>query len=539
MAIGESIAYAHFEVSGVGFLEGFIPDAVRDKIAVKGESASLHLAEPCTSLRLPCPVFAPKLAVKTPARCTSSGEPSASTPEDLTILRSPLSSYNMADYESVLPLTTPMCPSWYKDALEKNNWDVDVFRPLEVLATGSISKVVRVELRAEHVSSENGQGNVMLPGTTAVLKVYEKKRMRTLHDEQVKREIFLHRDLSSSPNRHVVPLYAVFEDDKSIYLLQKFVVGGDLYRELKRGMYYRLTGKEDLQLKWAQKRGEKNCLYGNEKRCAVEIVRPLLKTLVALHARGIVHRDIKPENLLLSRWDDSEEEDIQWHVEEYAEVSMELTEPGTPTKRDSTFNLPCDTSVFHDQSRQSRKIWPSFTCANVGDRAKKHRKRRGFKVQLCDFGLAVDSRVTELVTRVGTVDYMAPEVVVSPSESELRALKEGAGRNSAPRYDSSVDVWAVGVLLYELLVGRPPFGSQLHSQSMTEAQILNGKVEFVSRIMTSQAKSFILTALTYNNKDRPTAAELLEHPWIVKHCGRPKNKSVSKGPISSTAWLSI
>ena len=160
-------------------------------------------------------------------------------------------------------------------------------------------------------------------------------------------------------------------------------------------------------------------------------------------------------------------------------------------------------------------------------------------MQLCDFGLAVDSRVTELVTRVGTVDYMAPEVVVSPSESELRALKEGAGRNSAPQYDSSVDVWAVGVLLYELLVGRPPFGSQLHSQSMTEAQILNGKVEFVSRIMTSQAKSFILTALTYNNKDRPTAAELLEHPWIVKHCGRPKNKSVSKGPISSTAWLSI
>lgn len=52
----------------------------------------------------------------------------------------------------------------------------------------------------------------------------------------------------------------------------------------------------------------------------------------------------------------------------------------------------------------------------------------------------------------GTLDYLPPEIV--------------EGRT----YDEKVDLWCVGVLCYELLVGRPPFESP--SQSETQRRIL-------------------------------------------------------------------
>ena len=69
---------------------------------------------------------------------------------------------------------------------------------------------------------------------------------------------------------------------------------------------------------------------------------------------------------------------------------------------------------------------------------------------VCDFGISklVDSDVGEVTyTKTGTYEYMAPEILYAKK-------KQGLG------YDQRVDWWALGTLMYELLIGIPPFFHQ-------------------------------------------------------------------------------
>lgn len=71
-------------------------------------------------------------------------------------------------------------------------------------------------------------------------------------------------------------------------------------------------------------------------------------------------------------------------------------------------------------------------------------------LKLADFGLALNLREERAVTRVGTMDYMAPEVLKVPLK---RHPEENKGRLDLA-YSEAVDAWAAGVLAYELLVGQ-------------------------------------------------------------------------------------
>ncbi|XP_006903022.1 PREDICTED: aurora kinase C-like [Elephantulus edwardii] len=74
------------------------------------------------------------------------------------------------------------------------------------------------------------------------------------------------------------------------------------------------------------------------------------------------------------------------------------------------------------------------------------------EVKIADFGWSVHSPSLRRKTMCGTLDYLSPEII--------------EGRT----YDEKVDLWCIGVLCYELLVGTPPFESS--SQSETSKRIL-------------------------------------------------------------------
>ncbi|GFR51056.1 hypothetical protein Agub_g13378 [Astrephomene gubernaculifera] len=69
-----------------------------------------------------------------------------------------------------------------------------------------------------------------------------------------------------------------------------------------------------------------------------------------------------------------------------------------------------------------------------------------------DFGASINVTQERAVTRAGTLEYMAPEVERCP----LKVLPGDNKDKQELAYTTAVDVWAVGVLAYELLVGFPP-----------------------------------------------------------------------------------
>ena len=139
-------------------------------------------------------------------------------------------------------------------------------------------------------------------------------------------------------------------------------------------------------------------------------------------------------------------------------------------------------------------------------------------IKLADFGVSIDCSSERPVTRCGTLDYISPEALACPDKTHPNDNKDLIELVYGP----SVDVWAVGVLAYELIVGLPPF--EKDSRRDTRDAILYDEPEFPSTV-SSQAKSFILAALNKSAAARATVVDLLKHPWIQKY-GRVKSQMI-------------
>ncbi|KAG1670024.1 hypothetical protein FOA52_011180 [Chlamydomonas sp. UWO 241] len=152
-------------------------------------------------------------------------------------------------------------------------------------------------------------------------------------------------------------------------------------------------------------------------------------------------------------------------------------------------------------------------------------------LKLADFGLAIDLTEERAVTRAGTLDYMAPEVLRCPPKNS-----PGENKNNVYlHYNNSVDAWAVGVFAYELVVGLPPFAGETQLDSVDK--IMHSTPEFPEK-MTELAKAFICQALKKHPGDRPTVIEMLHNPWIrsyqrrasVLHMPAPRARRSSTSP---------
>lgn len=85
-------------------------------------------------------------------------------------------------------------------------------------------------------------------------------------------------------------------------------------------------------------------------------------------------------------------------------------------------------------------------------------------------------------------------------------------------YDDNVDTWSLGVLIYELLVGKPPFEAEGYDQ--TYKRICDVDLKFPQTV-TSEGKDLIKQILVKDPEKRIKLEDILIHPWIV-HNTRPR-----------------
>lgn len=128
-------------------------------------------------------------------------------------------------------------------------------------------------------------------------------------------------------------------------------------------------------------------------------------------------------------------------------------------------------------------------------------------VKLCDFGWCCELTVGNRITFCGTYEYMAPEVM-----------------NEMP-YNHSVDLWSLGVLLYEMVQGVSPFkvmqliiqpqsnGNNEEDYNEILKNIKKSSITF-EKTISKQCEDLIRKMLSIDKNTRIKMKEIFQHPWV-------------------------
>ncbi|CVK84706.1 related to serine/threonine-protein kinase [Fusarium mangiferae] len=196
------------------------------------------------------------------------------------------------------------------------------------------------------------------------------------------------------------------------------------------------------------------------------VIVQVAKALEYLHEeKGVVHRDIKPENILF---------------EPIPMVPSKHPKPKQPGDEDKV---------------DEGEFIPGQGAGGIG------------RIKIADFGLSKIVWDNQTMTPCGTVGYTAPEIVKDE------------------RYSKSVDMWALGCVLYTLLCGFPPFYDE--SIEVLTEKVAKGQYTFLSPWwdeISKSAQDLISHLLTVDPEKRFTITEFLAHPWIAGNGPTPRDE---------------
>ncbi|XP_022146558.1 serine/threonine-protein kinase tricorner-like [Momordica charantia] len=193
----------------------------------------------------------------------------------------------------------------------------------------------------------------------------------------------------------------------------------------------------------------------------------------SIHKHNYIHRDIKPDNLLLDR---------------YGHIKLSDFGLCKPLESSSFPNLTEQENVTGKNVRSSMENDNQFGSLSVSKRTQQEQLLHWQK-----------NRRTLAYSAVGTPDYIAPEVL----------LRKG--------YGMECDWWSLGAIMYEMLVGFPPFYSD--DPMSTCRKIINWRthLRFPSEAKLSIEAKDLICKLLCNVEQRigtKGAKEIKAHPWF-------------------------
>ena len=129
---------------------------------------------------------------------------------------------------------------------------------------------------------------------------------------------------------------------------------------------------------------------------------------------------------------------------------------------------------------------------------------KDLRVLLGDFGLTMSSHQESAISPVGTVEYMAPEVLALPPVDMI--MSKAIDPLTIRPNDDKVDIWALGVTLFELVTGKLPFNGK--DKTAIKHAIKSYQLSSFPDCVSIGCRNIILGMLTYRAEDRPSAFTL-------------------------------
>ncbi|KAK6459171.1 uncharacterized protein RJT20DRAFT_90790 [Scheffersomyces xylosifermentans] len=301
-------------------------------------------------------------------------------------------------------------------------------------------------------------GEVRLVQKKDTGKIYAMKTL--LKSEMYKKDQLAHvkaeRDvLAGSDSPWVVSLYYSFQDSQYLYLIMEFLPGGDLMTMLIRWQIF----TEDITR-----------FYMAECVLAIE----------AIHKLGFIHRDIKPDNILI---------DIRGHIK----LSDFGLSTGFHKTHDSNYYkklLEKEGSSNHLQPNQLTSGRNSMMVDAIHLTMSNRQQMQTWR----------KSRRLMAYSTVGTPDYIAPEIFIHQG------------------YGQECDWWSLGAIMFECLIGWPPFCSETPHE--TYRKILNWQetLQIPEDIHLSPESEDLIRKLLTSSDNRlgryGGAEEIKRHPFF-------------------------
>eukprot|EP00949_MAST-11_sp_MAST-11-sp1_P003962 g3962.t1 len=317
----------------------------------------------------------------------------------------------------------------------------------------------------------------------------------------------------------VVPLFYSFQSEKNLFFVMEYCPGGDLH-SLLAGIG--ALGEDAVQQ------------YAGE----------ILLALRYLHSKGVLHRDLKPDNILIA---------ADGHIKL---TDFGLSEAGIRSRR-KTMMRP-RYSEMDDDRTLSKKRLTSFRVtsatmtrlravqnkfrvrssnalgpaqgerADSGEGSSMFFRRMTRSLSVCssdsneedfDFDHPLTVQIMNVLKRegsevrstslsnssdsseagAGTPDYLAPELI------------------SGEKHGTGVDIWALGTIMYEMLVGIPPFNAPTVSQIFENIQNRNCTWEFDDGepLFSEAAKRLLEAMLVVDTKDRCNVKFIQGHDFFA------------------------
>ena len=137
-------------------------------------------------------------------------------------------------------------------------------------------------------------------------------------------------------------------------------------------------------------------------------------------------------------------------------------------------------------------------------------------LKIIDFGLSKKYHANQVLTaKAGTPYYVAPQVL-------------------AGKYDQSSDLLSIGVIMYVMLCGYPPFFSETDQEVLSKVRLGNFSFNAADwKNVSEDAKGLIRSLLKMNPKDRYTAEQALSHNWIQNKAPKALEADLQQGFVDN------